>query len=149
MVIFKQDNNELSFFKYLFILLVCSIAPLCAKADNVLDNPGFETGDTSGWYPFGGCNITASTVTAHTGSYSALVTDRTATWNGIAQSLMELISENQTCTITGWSRIENYSSADVKITIVQKDDSGTHYHPSQVRSCPHRMPRPSYHCRHY
>ena len=127
-MILKQDTNRLSVFTNLFTLSVIFIAPLCAKADNLLDNPGFETGNTSGWSPFGS-SIAASTATAHTGSYSALVTDRTATWNGIAQSLLGRISDNQTCSVTGWSKIQNTSSADVKITIQQTDDAGTNYHP--------------------
>ena len=93
---------------------------------NLLTNPGFETGTTTGWSPFG-CSISVATV-PHSGSYSCLATDRTAPWNGPSQSLLGLISNGQTCSISGWVRIENASSADVKITIKQVDGSGTKYH---------------------
>ncbi len=95
-------------------------------AVNQLTNPDFETGTTEGWSGYG-CTINSST-TARSGNYSALVSNRTATWNGIAQSLLGDINDDQTCSITGWVRIQNATSADVKITIKQTDDAGTKYH---------------------
>jgi len=49
-----------------------------AAAQNLATNPGFETGNTSGWSPFGSPAISAQSVQIHSGSYAALVTNRTA-----------------------------------------------------------------------
>ncbi|MBN1765734.1 MAG: endo-1,4-beta-xylanase [Sedimentisphaerales bacterium] len=102
-----------------------SLIPLYADA-NVLTNPGFETGATSGWSA--GSSTIAVSTTPHTGSYSALVSNRTATWSSIGQSLLGKVSNGQTCSITAWARIENASSANVTMTIKQVDGNGTNYH---------------------
>ncbi len=109
----------------LLFIAVLSLVPSYGSV-NLLTNPGFETGTTSGWSPFG-CSISVATV-PHSGSYSCLASDRTGSWNGPSQSLLGLISDGETCSISGWARIENASSADVKITIKQVDGSGTKYH---------------------
>lgn len=56
-----------------------------------------------------------------------LVSDRTTTWNGIAQPLTGKIRDSQTCRITGWTKIQNAAPADVRITIKQTDDTRTKY----------------------
>jgi len=107
------------------LLLAASLTSYCG-ADNLLANPGFETGNTSGWSGFG-CSISVVTV-PHTGSYSCLASGRTSTWNGPSQMLTDKISDGQTCSISGWVKLQNASSAYIKITVAQQDDSGTHYH---------------------
>ena len=59
-------------------------------AQNLVTNPGFETGNTSGWFAFGSPSLAAEASQVHSGSYACLVTNRTATWNGIAQSFAAL-----------------------------------------------------------
>ncbi len=111
---------------FLYITAVLSF-PLCYGGENLLTNPGFETGTTSGCNSFGS---SISAVTApHSGTHSALVTGRTATWNGIRQTMLGLVSNGQTCTISGWAKLENTSSDLLKLTVKQTDDGGTHYHP--------------------
>ena len=51
-----------------------------AAAQNLATNPGFETGDTTGWFAFGTPAISAQTIQVHSGSYAGLVTNRTATY---------------------------------------------------------------------
>lgn len=109
----------------MLFIAVLSLVPSYGSV-NLLTNPGFETGTTTGWSPFG-CSISVATV-PHSGSYSCLANDRTGSWSGPSQSLLGLISDGETCSISGWVRIENASSADVKITIKQVDGSGTKYH---------------------
>ena len=111
---------------FLFSVFVLSPDPVFSA--NLLDNPGFETGDTSGWSPFGGDTIAATAAVAHTGSYSASVTDRTQPWNGIAQTLLGRVSNNEICSISGWARIQNAASANIKLTIAQTEDGVTSYH---------------------
>ncbi len=109
---------------YLFLSALLTFAPSYG-ADNILTNPDFETGNTSGWSSFW-CDISAATV-PHSGSYSGLAYNRTDNWNGISQSLLGLISDGQTCSVSGWVKIQNAPSADVKITIKQTDDGGDKY----------------------
>jgi endo-1,4-beta-xylanase len=113
---------------HLFLTTFLLLAPSYG-ADNILTNPGFETGDTSGWSAFG-CNMSAVGV-SHSGSYGCLANNRSGTWSGPSQSLLGLISDEQTCSISGWVRLQNSSSDSIGLTIQQIDDSGTHYHPIQ------------------
>jgi len=76
-----------------------------SHAQNLAHNPGFETGNTSGWFAFGPPTISVQTAQAHSGSFAALVQNRTATYNGIAQSLQGVIQPGQSYMISGWVRI--------------------------------------------
>ncbi|MBN1765732.1 MAG: carbohydrate binding domain-containing protein [Sedimentisphaerales bacterium] len=114
--------------KLISALLILLFIPYYANAQNLLENPGFETGTTSGWSNFAGCSIGVST-TPHTGTYSALVSNRSETWQGIRQSIETLINDGQTCTISGWVRLDNAASDSVGLTVHQTDDNGTSYHP--------------------
>ena len=69
---------------------------LAAAQSNLTTNPGFETGDTSGWFAFGPPSISAETSQVHSGTYACLVTNRSATWNGIAQSFVGVLQAGQT-----------------------------------------------------
>ena len=61
-----------------------------ASAQNLATNPGFESGNTSGWFAFGTPSISAETLQVHSGSFAAQVTNRTSSYMGIAQSLVTL-----------------------------------------------------------
>jgi len=113
----------------LFFATVALLSP-CYGDTNLLTNPGFETGTTTGWIARS-CTIGTVTSPVHDGSYSARVYNRTQTWQGIQQSIMGLISDGQSCYISGWIRLENASSDSVAITVKQTDDGGAHYHPIQ------------------
>ncbi|MFA5293607.1 MAG: endo-1,4-beta-xylanase [Phycisphaerae bacterium] len=116
--------------KYFYIFLalasVILISP-CFGDTNVLVNPGLETGTTTGWTQLG-CNISTVTV-PHSGSYGALVSNRTATWQGISQSLLGKLTNGQTYSISGWVKLVNASSNSMGLTVKQVDDSGTKYIP--------------------
>ena len=51
-------------------------------AQNLATNPGFETGNTSGWFPFGSPTISVQTTQVHSGTYSAIVQNRTRHLHG-------------------------------------------------------------------
>ncbi len=110
---------------YVFFAAVL-FAPLSFGDSNVLINPGFETGDTSGWSPRG-CPIQAVPSPVHSGDYSARAYDRTADWNGIEQGLMDITVEGQTYQISGWVLLENAPDANVHCVIKQTVDGGTTY----------------------
>src|SRR3974377_762843 len=50
-----------------------------AAAQNLVTNPGFETGDASGWFAWGPDTISAETNDVQSGNYAVLVTNRTDT----------------------------------------------------------------------
>src|SRR6186997_400478 len=104
----------------LAIVIVLSVT--VASAQNLVQNPGFEGGTTS-WQAWGGVTLTAPTTLPRTGSRSALVQNRTATWNGVAQSMLGILQTNNTYRISAWVRLVSGGSQPVQLTI-QKTDSG-------------------------
>ncbi len=66
-----------------------------ASAQNLAQNPGFESG-TTGWSGWGGVSFTSSTALPRTGFRSALVQNRTATWNGVAQNVVGVLQPTNT-----------------------------------------------------
>jgi len=115
--------KRLRFFVVSAVFLFLSIS---YGDDNVLTNPGFETGTITGWSPFG-CSLSAVTV-PYSGNYSGLATNRNGAWSGPSQLVTNSINNGDSCTISAWVKLQNASSANVKITMLQKDDSGTNYH---------------------
>jgi endo-1,4-beta-xylanase len=95
-------------------------------AQNLAQNPGFESG-TSGWSAFGPVAFTAPTTLPHAGSRSALVQNRTDTWNGVAQSLIGVLQNTNTYRISAWVRLANSASQPVLLTIQKTDGAGTTY----------------------
>ena len=98
-----------------------------AAAQNLVTNPGFETGNTTGWSAFGPCTISAETSQVHSGSYAGLVTNRADTWNGIARSLSEVFQPNRTYDFSVWLRLASGSNQTMSLTLKQVDGSGTSY----------------------
>ncbi len=113
-----------------YCLCVFSAVVLFSSASygdtNVLTNPGFESGDTSGWSARG-CPIEVVTSPVHSGSYSARAYNRTAGWQGIQQNLMGVIVEGQTYLISGYVMIENVPDANVHCVVQQTVDGATTY----------------------
>ncbi len=96
-------------------------------AQNLAANPGFETGNTSGWFGFGSPTISAVTSPIHSGIYSALVTNRTASFMGIAQSFQGVIATNQAYNVSAWVQLSEGASQTVQITAQKIDGGGTSY----------------------
>jgi endo-1,4-beta-xylanase len=109
------------------ILVFCAISAQNAAGDNLLTNPGFETGNTDGWDNMGS-SIIASSNQAHSGIYSCLCSDRTEYWQGPMQTILGKMINGQTYQCSAWVRIDNASSADVSMNIAQTDGAGTTYH---------------------
>lgn len=96
-----------------------------AHAQNLAQNPGFESG-TTGWFGFG-ATLTSSTAQPRTGSRSAFVQNRTATWNGVAQSFLTSMQPANTYRISAWVRLANTNSQPVLLTMQKTDSGGTSY----------------------
>jgi O-glycosyl hydrolase len=94
---------------------------------NLAANPGFEAGNTAGWFAFGPPTISAQTGQVHSGAYAALVQNRTDTWNGIAQSLQGALVSGQTYNISAWVRLAATGSQTIELTMKKEDAGGTSY----------------------
>ncbi len=114
-------------FRGLVVLCGFLLAAGIAGAQNLASNPGFESGSTSGWFAFGPPTIAAQTLQVHSGTYAGLVTNRTSTWNGIAQSFQGILQPGQTYNISAWVRLTSGANQTVQITIQQSDGNGTAY----------------------
>jgi len=95
--------------------------------DNLVANPGMETGNTSGWTVNGAGTIAVSTAQKHSGTYSLLHTGRTATWNGPLQNITSQVQSGTTYNCSGWVRLDNATNATIIMTIKKVDGSGTTY----------------------
>src|SRR5664280_921909 len=98
-----------------------------AAAENLASNPGFESGNTSGWFGFGSPTISAQTSQVHSGTYAGMVTGRIATYMGIAQSFQGILQSGQTYTVSAWLRLVSGSSQTIQLTMQKVDGSGTGY----------------------
>jgi hypothetical protein len=83
---------------------------------NLITNPGFEGGNADGWEPFGGTTIEAVNTYSRQGTYSAHVTERTATWHGISLNLEPLLVEGRTYFVEGSVRV-SAATAPVSLTV--------------------------------
>jgi endo-1,4-beta-xylanase len=90
---------------------------------NVLLNPGFETG-TGSWFGFGAVTISATTARAHSGTQSGLVTGRTATWNGLATSLVGRVTPGRSYQVNAFAQVSTVSSP-VNLTLQAQCEGGT------------------------
>src|ERR1039457_3621070 len=98
-----------------------------AAAQNLVTNPGFETGNTTGWFAFGSPKISIETSQVHSGAYACLVTNRTATYMGIAQSFVGVLQAGQTYNVSASVRLVSGGDQTMQLTMQKTDGSGTSY----------------------
>jgi len=77
----------------------------------VISNPGFEDGSTSGWASVGGATIAIEPGESNTGAYSAKITARNFPYSGIKQALQGKLTAGSTYAISAWIKLENAGSA--------------------------------------
>ncbi|HBG26445.1 MAG: hypothetical protein A2Y10_09975 [Planctomycetes bacterium GWF2_41_51] len=110
------------------LYLVCAVCvfnlSFCFADINVLVNPGFE--ETGGWSSRGGV-FTQSSEQKHTGSASGKSSNRTMTWHGIKQPIIDKVIIEKTYSISAWVKLENTLAAPVTISIEKHDASGVSY----------------------
>lgn len=97
------------------------------RAQNLVTNPGFETGDTTGWFAFGPPTLVVETSQVHSDTYACLVTNRTSTWNGIAQSLAGVLQAGETYDVSAWVRLVSGGNQTMQLTMQKTDAGGTSY----------------------
>src|SRR4051812_13238620 len=111
------------------VAVLCGILAntvLC-YGQNLATNPGFETGNLSGWFAFGSPTISVQSTQVHSGTYAVLVQNRTATFNGIAQTLTSVLQPNQTYNISAWARIGSGAAQTMQLTVKKTDAGGDQY----------------------
>lgn len=90
--------------------------------NNVLSNPGFERGNVDGWTAVG-CSLTATTAEKHSGDYSALVSGRTAAWNGPWRTgLQTVLTSGKSYRASVW--IKPSPGPDITVQLTTKQTSG-------------------------
>ncbi len=94
-------------------------------AQNLASNPGFEAGNTSGWFPFGSPTISAETSVVHTGNFACLVTNRTMSFMGAAQSFGGILQTGQVYNVSTWVQMVNDNNQNVQIECQKIDGNGT------------------------
>lgn len=109
------------------LLLGLTIFTHAGMAQNLALNPGFETGGTAGWFAFGPATIAAQTNQVHSGTYAAWVQNRTANWNGIAQSFQTVMQSGQTYNLSVWVQMAGATSETVQLTMQKTDGGATTY----------------------
>ncbi len=128
-MIFKPCRLKTSRFNLnnALILGFLCLATMSTTAQNLVTNPGFETGDTTGWFAFGTPTIAAETGQVHSGTYAAQVSNRTQTFMGIAQSFAGVLQTGQTYTVSAWVRLVIGGNQTMQLTMQKTDGSGTAY----------------------
>jgi hypothetical protein len=96
-----------------------------AASANLLSNPGLENG-TSGWTVFGAGAVSSNTSVVHGGSQSLLRTGRTASWNGPAQTVTSVLTNNSSYTTSVWMRTQSGTPTG-KVTLQVTANGTTNY----------------------
>lgn len=112
----------------LFFLLNVILPYQCVFAEsdssNLLINPDFETGDETGWYPYGEeHSIEIVSDDPQSGNYCAYVYDRTDEWNGIAQDVTDIIEVGKAYEFSAWVKVDAPGVHEVKITMKRVEGS--------------------------
>lgn len=124
-----MNKSIMPYLPGLLLLGLLATASLSSQAQNLVTNPGFETGTTSGWFAFGTPTISVETSQVHSGTYAAQVTGRTATYMGIAQSFAGVLQAGQTYDVSAWVMLVSGGNQTMHLTMQKTDGGGTTYAP--------------------
>lgn len=108
------------------VAVMLALAGLPGLAQNLMTNPGFESG-TTGWSAFGPATLTAATAQSHSGSRAGYLTNRTDSWHGINQSVRTVLQPTTMYLISAWVRLANSTNHNVMLTMQKTDAGGTTY----------------------
>jgi hypothetical protein len=100
-------------------------SPAIAASGNLLTNADTE-GGTSGWSVFGAGSLASNTSVVHGGARSLLGTGRTASWNGIAQNVTSVLTNNNSYTASVWMRTQSGTPTG-KVTLQVTANGTTNY----------------------
>jgi hypothetical protein len=83
-----------------------------------MTNPGFETGDTSGWEAEYDVGLMAVPEQGRGASFAGLVYDRSEQWHGVYQLLYGKLADHKTYRVCAWVRLQNAASDTVQLRYV-------------------------------
>ncbi len=119
-----------TFLSLLFLLHLFGMSYIHAQGcsgPNLATNSGFESGTTTGWDKIGG-TMTVETNPVHSGSYSCLISNRNATYEGPSQNIISVAIPGKTYCISAWVRWSPGSvTGPLVATLKKTDSSGTNY----------------------
>ncbi len=105
-----------------------TVGTAAAGAQNLVPNPGFEAG-IAPWLPLGDASVTVTSAQSHQGLAAAHVTNRTAAWNGVGQSMIGIMQPGATYQISVWVKLDGVDQENIGLTLQQTDGSGTKWTP--------------------
>ena len=94
----------ISLFILIFMFFLSSV--LVLAAENLLTNPGFETGSLGDWFNYRDCQLLVVQYAPRSGNYCAYISNRTEDWNGVAQELVDRLKTGKYYNITAWVKLE-------------------------------------------
>jgi glucuronoarabinoxylan endo-1,4-beta-xylanase len=95
---------------------------------SLLINPGFEDGSVAGWFNFGGpSKIMVTDETSQTGAYCLLITNRSESWQGLAQDLMAVMKPGLKYEVSAWIKLKNKAGDAGRVSIKKTDNKGDNY----------------------
>jgi Glycosyl hydrolase family 62/Carbohydrate binding domain len=106
-------------------VIALSAADASAASGNLLTNADMESG-TTGWSVFGAGTVASSTNPVHGGARALLRTGRTASWNGPAQNVTSVLTNNNSYTASVWMRTQSGTPTG-KITLQVTAGGTTNY----------------------
>jgi endo-1,4-beta-xylanase len=119
-----------------FTIAICAVLLLAragpAQAQNLLNNPGFEQNPIL-WTPRGP-ELLTRTNTAHTGSAAILVSQRSADWQGISQSLLGKVRPGVNYFCSAWARVNSTNPQPLTLSIELQSEDGPHSFPVAERA---------------
>ena len=107
------------------VAVSAQVVPAIAASGNLLTNADME-GGTTGWSVFGAGALASSTSPVHGGARALLRTGRTASWNGPAQNVTSVLTNNSSYTASVWMRTQSGTPTG-KITLQVTAGGTTNY----------------------
>ena len=92
----------------------------------VLANPGFENG-VDGWSTMGPVTIASQSEDVQDGCCAVMISNRTATWNGIGQPVTDTLVPGRSYAVSVWARLAEAGEDEFKLTLRTIDGSGTRW----------------------
>ncbi len=120
--------NGNRFHACVFFSLILLLGTSYGDVNNILVNPGFESG-TTGWAAYSDSFTTiTSNPSPHSGTRCGEAYNRNSgTYNGIQQNVISTMVPGQTYAVSGWVRTSTSANSTVHLTFAKTDGSGTTY----------------------
>ena len=115
----------ISLFILIFMFFLSSV--LVPAAENLLTNPGFETGSLGDWFNYGDCSVTVVQYAPRSGNYCAYISNRTEDLERGGPELVDRLQTGKYYNITAWVKLEGSQPADIIMTVRRTDNGETNF----------------------